>query len=293
MKKTLLQMVLTCLLLGVLFTANQTAVKHCTSDLQATAQTTDSMEDPISLPIIMYHSILKDSAQSGPYILTPDTLANDLDYLKEHGYETVTIADLIRYVDGLADLPEKPVIITFDDGHYNNYLYAYPLLRERGMKAVISAIGTQVEQFTANGQENAYWSYLNSTRLKEMNDIGTFEVQNHSYNLHETKPRKGCVRMRGESLSDYQRMFVADTEQAQTLLIEAGLPAPTCYTYPFGAYSQESEEILKRMGFLSTLICEERVNMITRDPACLYRLGRYNRPSGISTSRFFEKIIRE
>lgn len=282
MKKTLLQMACTCLVLGVIFTANQAVVERSTA-APVSAQPT------VRLPVIMYHSILKDQARAGEYVVSPDTLAADLNYLRERGYQTVTIQDLVNYVDGLGDLPEKPVLLTFDDGHFNNYLYAYPLLKERGMRAVLSVIGAQTENFTANGQENAYWSYLSLDRLREMGDV--FEIQNHSYDLHQTAPRRGSTRMRGEALADYRAMLVADTEKTQDLLTGAGLPAPTCYTYPFGIYSSESEEVVTSLGFVCTLTCEERVNSLTRDPACLYRLGRFNRPSGVSCEQFFGDIL--
>lgn len=286
MKKTLLQMVLTCLVLGFIFTANQAAVEHGMAETAAA-----EVPESVKLPVIMYHSILKDPARAGDYIISPDVLAADLDYLKAAGYETVTIQDLINYVDGLGDLPAKPVLITFDDGHFNNYLYAYPLLKERGMRAVISVIGIQTEKFTANGQENAYWSYLSLSRLQEMSDV--FEIQNHSFDMHETDPRRGCTRMRGEDLEDYRALLLEDTEKTQNLLIEAGLPAPTCYTYPFGMYNSETEEVVQSLGFACTLTCEKRVNTLTRDPDCLYRLGRFNRPAGISTERFLGEVLRD
>ena len=66
-------------------------------------------------------------------------------------------------------------MLTFDDGYYNNYIYAYPLLKQRGMKAVVSIIGSQTALFTDNGEENAYWSHLRLDRLREMQDV--FEVR--------------------------------------------------------------------------------------------------------------------
>ena len=84
-----------------------------------------------------------------------------------------------------------------------------------------------------------------------------------------------------------------DTEQTQTLITDAGLPAPTCYTYPFGACSKESETLLKSMGFRCTLGCEERVNTVTRNPDCLFELGRFNRPAGQSTERFLHRALGE
>lgn len=287
MKKTILQMTATVLALWGIFTANSAFTG-------AQAQTVAAMgngviADGVRLPILMYHSILKDPAQAGDYVLSPEVLRADLAYLKEHGYETVTVADLLAYVDTGAALPEKPVMITFDDGYYNNYLYAYPLLQEQGMKAVISIIGNQTALFTENGQENAYWSYLSTARCLEMVQDGTVEIQNHSYDLHTYGERRGCLRTRGEDVASYRALLQHDTRETQTLLEDAGLPAPTCYTYPFGSLSEESESVMREMGFRCTLGCQEGMNLVTRDPEDLYRMKRYNRPSGISTGAFMQK----
>lgn len=245
----------------------------------------------VRLPVIMYHSILKDGARQGKYVVSPDVLAADLDALRRRGYETVTVSDLLAYVQDGAPLPEKPVMLTFDDGYYNNYVYAYPLLRERGMHAVVSIIGCQTALFTENGEENAYWSHLRVERLLEMQDV--FEVQNHSWNLHEYGERRGCLRRKGEDETTYETLLREDTEEAQRLITEAGLPAPTCYTYPFGACSEESERVLREMGFQCTLGCEERVNTVTQDEDCLFEMGRFNRPAGESTEAFLSRALGE
>ena len=185
-------------------------------------------EESVTLPIIMYHSILKDSARQGKYVVSPEVLASDLDALRERGYETVTVEDLVAYTQSGAPLPKKPVMLTFDDGYYNNYVYACPLLRQRGMRAVVSIIGSQTALFTENGEENAYWSHLRAERLRETEDV--FEVQNHSWNLHEYGERRGCLRRRGEDESRYADLLREDTEQTQKLITGMGLPSPVCYT---------------------------------------------------------------
>ena len=245
----------------------------------------------ILLPAAMYHSVTDAGDSPAQYVISPSMLESDLQYLQAHGRETVTVRDLLAYVQDGAALPEKPVLLTFDDGYYNNYKYAYPLLKQRGMKAVVSIIGSQTALFTDNGEENAYWSHLRLDRLREMQDV--FEVQNHSWNLHEYGERRGCLRRRGEDETRYETLLREDTEQTQTLITDAGLPAPTCYTYPFGACSKESETLLKSMGFRCTLGCEERVNTVTRNPDCLFELGRFNRPAGQSTERFLHRALGE
>lgn len=303
MKKTILQMVLTCFVLGVILLAGDPSAERSSeqpkTEAEVSAQITGGAaavfgeNDAVRLPIIMYHSILKDKAQAGKFVLSPVALAADLDYLSAHGYETIQVRDLVRYADGLADLPPKPIMLTFDDGFFNNYQYAYPLLKERGMKAVISVIGTEIERFTESGQENTYWSYLTADRLREMQQDGVFEIQNHSYDLHENEARRGCLRMRGENLKSYRALLLADTERVQTFLSRHDLPLPTAYAYPFGMYSRETEEIIQSLGFLCTMTHEEKINTIRRDQESLYRLGRFGRPAGISSGAFFGGILEE
>ena len=96
--------------------------------------------DSVFVPIVMYHGVLDDTSRQGQYIITPTQLEEDLKIIKERGYTTVVMQDLLDYVDNGTPLPDKPIMLTFDDGYYNNYLYADPLLKRYGMKAVISPV---------------------------------------------------------------------------------------------------------------------------------------------------------
>ena len=109
-------------------------------------------EDSVRVPILMYHSILR-TAHGRANMLSRRRFGGRSGRLAGEGYTAVTVSDLLAYVQDGADLPEKPVMITFDDGYYNNYIYAYPLLKQRGMKAVVSIIGSQTALFTENGEE--------------------------------------------------------------------------------------------------------------------------------------------
>ena len=82
----------------------------------------DPDPEPVPLPAIMYHSILKSQSRAGTYVVSPAVFREDMQYLLDNGYETVFIEDLIEYTEG-DDLPEKPVMVTLDDGYLNNLTY--------------------------------------------------------------------------------------------------------------------------------------------------------------------------
>ncbi len=111
----------------------------------------------VEIPIVMYHAVLKDESRHGKYVISPAEFENDISYLKKHGYTTILIRDLIAYTKG-GKLPEKPVLLTFDDGYYNNYLYAFPLAKQYQCKFVISPIGYYADLYTDQPDENAYYS---------------------------------------------------------------------------------------------------------------------------------------
>lgn len=235
----------------------------------------------VSLPIIMYHGVSETSAAWGDYVISPAQFEADLLYLQEQGYTTVTMADLIAYVDEGAALPERPVMLTFDDGYYNNYLYAYPLLKRYGMRAVISPIGRWSDFYSDNEREQNHVAYSHITweQMREMVADGTVEIQCHSYDMHHNDKthRKGVTRRDGETPEQYRAVLTEDVTRAvQSMKEELGV-TPTAFTYPFGAISRMTDEVLRELGFRATLGCESRMNRITRDATCLYRLGRYLR----------------
>ena len=250
-----------------------------------------NLEEYIEVPIIMYHSILKDTSRSNKYTVTPTVLEEDLKYIKDNGYTTVTISDLISYVYDDTPLPEKPIVLTFDDGHYNNYGYLFPLLEKYDMKAVISIVGSYTDKFTETDEANLNYSYLRWKDIKELMDTRRIEFQNHTYSLHSnTGKRSGTKKIKGETDEHYKSILKEDILKLQQEFEENTNYTPQCFTYPFGGISNSSMDIIKELGFKASLSCEQGVNKVTKNPNSLYLLKRFNRPSYISTYNFFQKI---
>ena len=246
------------------------------------APTATTPTDGVAVPIIMYHSILDNPSRQGDYVITPQQFESDLQYLQANGYTTVVMADLIAYVQEGKPLPDKAVVLTFDDGYYNNYHYAHPLLQQYGMCAVISPIGVWSEHYTTHPDQRNHdnYSHLTWEQLTEMVTSGTWEIQNHSYDLHHLDSgQKGAAKRKDESDEGYRLRLKNDLSTAQKLLVENVGDTPTTFAYPFGAISDISQEVLTEMGFCASLSCEERIPILTRDPACLWKLGRYLRPA--------------
>ncbi|MBQ9737823.1 MAG: polysaccharide deacetylase family protein, partial [Clostridia bacterium] len=170
-----------------------------------------SKKGKIEVPILMYHSILRSTNTHGNYIISESAFESDLKFLKDNGYTTIFIGDLIDYVEGGKELPQKPVILTFDDGYYNNYLYAFPLLKKYNSKAVLSIIGYYTDLYTETPDENPSYSHVTWGNVKDMLSSGLVELQNHSYNLHTTdKGRNGSKKKRGESDTEYRALLTSD-----------------------------------------------------------------------------------
>ncbi|MBC8570474.1 polysaccharide deacetylase family protein [Zongyangia hominis] len=256
-------------------------------------KTEEKSEQAVEVPILMYHHILKHGKQLGAYTITPDEFEKDLQYIRENGYTTIKTDDLVNYVYHGVPLPEKPIMITFDDGYYSNYVYAYPLLQKYGMKAVISIIGKYTDLYSERGDLHINYSHLNWDQLSSMEHMGTIDIQNHTYNLHTTdKGRKGCKKNWGENAEEYKKMFREDVQKLSDQMMKEMNKDDTFFAYPFGYYCKEAEEVLKDMGFLGTFSSESGLNYITQDPQCLFHLKRNNRVHNLNTKDFFEKIMK-
>jgi peptidoglycan/xylan/chitin deacetylase (PgdA/CDA1 family) len=142
--------------------------------------TPDGTSRTVRLPILMYHYLSEPPVGSDRYRLdlsvAPDLFEQHLAYLQAEGYEPVSLYDLLYHLALGWALPEKPVIITFDDGYRDNYENAFPLLRRYGFIATFFVV-TEL----ASLQDNA--SYMTWDQLREMAAAG-MDVECHA-RLHE------------------------------------------------------------------------------------------------------------
>lgn len=248
--------------------------------------------DASPLPIVMYHHISEKSSAAGDYVITPAELENDLAYLKAQGYQTITAGALLDAVQNQKPLPPKCIMLTFDDGFESNLVYAGPLLEKYGMTAVIAVVGSYSDRYSETPDHNLNYSHVTWEQVKEMHQSGLWEIANHTYNLHEiTGARRGAMKSPNESDEAYKKVLTEDVSLTNARILEATNEMPLVFAYPYGFISDASVPVLKEMGFPITFGVSERVNLITKDPGCLYGLGRFNRPSGPSSEAFFKKLL--
>ena len=248
-----------------------------------------AVQDGVHLPVIMYHSIRK-GPESG-YAVTPETLESDLAYLRSGGWESVSPDDLVRFVrDGLL-LPEKPILLTFDDGFYNNLCYAVPLLEQYGFCATVNIVGEFSQELAPADPHVPAYSYLTAPDLQEMQASGHISFGNHTSRMHHRGARMGCRIRADESEAAYRAVLRKDLADTQLFLHHAIGEEPTIFAYPYGFECPEALPVLQEMGFYITLTCYEGDNYLTSDPACLRELRRWNRAGNQSSEVFFSKVF--
>lgn len=192
------------------------------------------------LPVLMYHHMVPEGQDCNAMTITPGKFRADLDIILAKGYTPVLPGELAAG----APLPEKPILITFDDGYRSNYDLVYPILREYGVKACISIIVLMPDLPTDN--------FCTWEQLREMTDSGLVEVGSHSYRLHnlgedkgnyEKDGTNGVERRPGESDGDFQARVLDDIQKSHDR-IAAELGSVTCFAYPFGCTDPDAKALV-------------------------------------------------
>lgn len=246
----------------------------------------DATEDYIVVPILMYHDIR--TSNLGKYAISEEEFESDLKYLKENDYTTITMTELINYVYYNEPLPENPIILSFDDGFLGTYTYAFPLLKQYQMQIILSITGINIDKQDIDST----YSYLSWQQINEMADTEYAEVQNHTYNLHtSSNERIGCMQLDGESFAAYEEILTEDIQKLQDKIFAITAAASNTFIYPYGKASENTNIILKKLGFSATLSCEYGINFITKDPEALFGLKRIRRSHGDNLQERMENAV--
>lgn len=251
---------------GVYVTADNVS-DHLAGSL--TAQPMDAAENSAQVPILMYHHIVEEDDGSGS--VTVDQFRAQMDALLDAGYTTVSLQELADYVNHGGDLPEKPVAITFDDGYASNYELAYPILRERNMKATIFVIGVSVGKDTYKDTDHAMTPHFSYEQAAEMVSSGLISVQSHTYDMHQWAPyesggqvRENILPLAGESETDYVAALTEDFTTSRDLLEAATGEPVTALAFPTGLYTTLTSAVLRDLGVEVTLSTNPGVNTVVR-----------------------------
>jgi peptidoglycan/xylan/chitin deacetylase (PgdA/CDA1 family) len=216
------------------------------------------------IPIIMYHDIA--ATKDVSWDVTPDELERHFQALQEGGYTPITMDQMVNHLRTGSQLPEKPVLLTFDDNYIGQYQYAFPLLKKYNYPAVWSVHTRFVG--TGGKKPKATWD-----QLREMSKSGLITVASHTVNHLNLK-----------DLSD-REIEKEVTESKKVLEKELGI-AIDYFTYPEGDFTERAREKIKNAGYKSALTMsldssQERSANESEDLITIMRFGQ---------SRFDEAI---
>ena len=208
-------------------TATQTITPA--SSIPTTATPTWVAQGPghILVPILMYHWI-EVSPIDSRYYVSPDKFESEIKLLRDWGYTSISTTMLVQAITAGASLPPRPIIITFDDAHEDNYTNAFPIMKKYGFTGVLylpyDYIGTK--------------GYLTVGEVKEMAAAG-WEIGSHTLSHPINFPTLDAPTLRAE---------VVDSRKKLAALL--GLPILT-FAYPFGYGTNAAVDYVHFAGYIA------------------------------------------
>lgn len=262
--------------------------------LQATALPDETVSRDV--PVLMWHNLAEES--SGDMTISVDTFRAQIEALHEAGFKTVSLQQLYDYVHFGTELPEKPIVLTFDDGYFSNYEYAFPILQEYDMQATIFAIGVSVGKDTYKDTDHAMTPHFGADEAREMVDSGLISVQSHTFDMHQWPPfedgnaqvRETLLPFDGEADADYEAAVEADFAESRELLESITGQPVNALAFPEGAYVTLTQDALRSAGAELTFTTVRAVNTVVKGlPQSLCAMPRF----GMTESADMSALVAE
>lgn len=181
----------------------------------------------VTVPILLYHHIGY-SLTDSEYYVSPEAFERQMDYLYTHGYRTISVEQLTQAIYFGAQLPSRPILLTFDDGSETVYTEALPIMQKYGFTGTAYI----VHNFIGSGL------FMDRDQIREIYDAG-WEIGSHSVSHHDLTTQSG--KQEEEIVKSRQRL-------------EAYLDIPIrSFAYPFGTYDSDSLHFVKFAGYIAAM----------------------------------------
>ncbi|MFN3884375.1 MAG: polysaccharide deacetylase family protein [Rhodocyclaceae bacterium] len=247
------------------------------------------MKTAKAIPVLMYHHV---SPNPGLVTVSPENFRAQMRYLAEHGWHTLTLDDLARFLAG-KPMPAKSVVITFDDGYLDNWVYAHPIMAEYGLHgaifivtgwigngpsrphagAKVGAEGTASLPPTPNHKDckaaiaagRADEVMLRWSEIEAMRAAGTFEFHSHTH----THTRWDLIEPDPETR--YAKLAADLNTSRETLQARLG-KASRHLCWPWGHYQDDFIGVAQATGFDYLYTTDAHVNVRGSRPE---QIGRF------------------
>ena len=190
------------------------------------------------IPVLCYHQIRNWTATDGKmgkdYIVPVAEFKSQMKMLADSGYTTILPDQLYNYLAYGAKLPQKPIMLTFDDTKLDQYTVAIPEMKKYGFKGVFFIMTVSL------GKPN----YMSKAQVKELSDAGHI-IGSHTYDHQNVK------KYQGED-------WITQIEKPTKTLKEITGKEVKYFAYPFGLWNKEAIPELKKRGFSSAFILAEK-----------------------------------
>ena len=200
-----------------------------------------------TVPILMYHAI---GYGEGSFFVTPENFNRQMEYIRKHGYEVISLDDLVSAIRDKRPLKRNKVVITFDDGYENVFKYAYPVLKKYAFPATVFII----TDFT--GRRSAFLNW-DEVVLMSRNGISFgSHTRSHKYLGGALSEKEAQDELRGSKKAIEER---------------TGMPADYL-CYPSGGFSQRVKELAAQAGYKGACTTNRGFARLNRDPYELKRI---------------------
>ncbi|MDN0084716.1 poly-beta-1,6-N-acetyl-D-glucosamine N-deacetylase PgaB [Crenobacter sp. SG2305] len=243
------------------------------------------------LIVLCYHEVVQNVQPDDPYSVDAVGLVKQLEWMRGRGYQFVSVDDVLADRAGTRPLPEKAVLLSFDDGYESVYSYVFPILKLFKAPAVIGLVGSWLDapqggQVNYSGKTVPRANFLTWSQIREMQASGLVEVASHTYDLHygqianpqgNEEPAASTQHYdvkteRYESRDQMLARVRADFIRNSALIKRETGKAPRVMVWPYGSYTKELTDITTSLGMPITLTLDDGVNLSTTPLSRLRRV---------------------
>ncbi len=209
----------------------------------------------VPIPILIYHRVI--TKVSSIYDYTPEQIEEHLRYFKENGYTPLTAIQLVEMMENSEELPEKPIVLTFDDGHKSHYTKVFPLLKKYGYKATFFVYTDVIAE---KSEKQLTWDELRIMGREGM------DIQSHTKSHpHLTQAKTN------ENPQIYLKRLTSEIYDSKQIIEKKLQSKVNLLAYPYGWYNKDIETIAVQARYRGIFTVNWGVNLPTQNPLRIRR----------------------